>query len=227
MAIGEALLDRGFVVIPGPIPLGRLARLQSAYDTAMLAATGDDIKVGSTTTRVSDLVNRGAEFDEIYTFPPLLDACRHVIGESFRLSSLLGRTLRPRQPSQGLHVDVQRESADWPLLGFILMVDGFTPDNGATCFVPGSHQWEKSPDQSSDHAEPVVACGDPGSLIVFHASTWHGHTANTTGEPRRSIQGFFIPRGGRPGTDFDARMSQETRERLSPLAHEVLGTKVG
>ena len=26
---------------------------------------------------------------------------------------------------------------DWPLVGFILMVDEFRPDNGATRFVPG------------------------------------------------------------------------------------------
>lgn len=104
------------------------------------------------------------------------------------------------------------------------MVDGFTPDNGATCFVPGSHRWEKTPDQRTDLADPVLACGTAGSMVVFNGSTWHGATANTTSQPRRSIQGFYIPCQGRAGTDFDARMSPATRERLGPLAHEVLGT---
>lgn len=226
MSFQRELDERGFAVIAGPVPAERMPRLADAYDAVMATATGDDIKIGSTTTRVNDLVNRGAEFDGLYTFPPLLDACRQVIGPSFRLSSLLGRTLRAHQPGQGLHVDVRRDSADWPLVGFILMIDAFTPDNGATCFVPGSHKWAQTPDQSADHTEPVLACGEAGSLVVFHASTWHGHTANTTSKPRRSIQGFFIPSSGRAGTDFAAGMSPETRARLGQLAHEVLGTKV-
>ena len=41
---------------------------------------------------------------------------------------------------QALHVDVGRHAAEWPLVGFILMVDDFRPDNGATRFVPGSHR---------------------------------------------------------------------------------------
>jgi ectoine hydroxylase-related dioxygenase (phytanoyl-CoA dioxygenase family) len=35
--------------------------------------------------------------------------------------------------------DVQRDSSGWPLVGFILMIDAFRPDNGATRFVLGSH----------------------------------------------------------------------------------------
>lgn len=221
---------QGFVVIPGPVPPERIERLADAYDTVMATATGDDIKVGSTTTRVSDFVNRGAEFDALYVFPPVLEACRHVIGPTFRLSSLLGRTLRPHQPGQGLHVDVQRDSADWPLLGFILMVDEFRPDNGATCFVPGSHHWPKSPSGTvpgaqADGHKQELALGPAGSVLVFNGSTWHGHTVNTSNQPRRSIQGFFIPRTGRAATDFAARMSSETRARLSPVAQYVLGVE--
>jgi hypothetical protein len=99
---------------------------------------------------VSDFVNRSREFDDLYIFPPVRDACRRVIGGQ------------------------------------------------------------------------VLACGDAGSLLVFNGSAWHGHSANTSSGPRRSIQGAFIPREGRAGTDFAGRMSPETRARLSPLARQVL-----
>ena len=50
-----------------------------------------------------------------------------MIGVPFKLSSFQARTLRPASSAQGLHVDVARQSPDWPLLGFILMVDEFRP----------------------------------------------------------------------------------------------------
>lgn len=183
--------------------------------------------VGSSTTRVDDFVNRGPAFDDVYVYPPLLEACCRVIGRPFKLSSLLARTLRPHQPAQGLHVDVQPASADWPLLGFILMVDEFRPDNGATRFVPGSHEHPEPPkgapgDLGSDHPEQVLACGPAGSLLVFNCSTWHGHGANASDRPRRSLQGFFVPRTGHAATDFGGRMLPERRQRLSPIAKYLL-----
>jgi ectoine hydroxylase-related dioxygenase (phytanoyl-CoA dioxygenase family) len=176
---------------------------------------------------VSDFVNRGASFDDLYMFPPLLEACCRVIGAPFKLSSFQARTLRPGAHAQELHVDVRRHTADWPLLGFILMVDEFRADNGTTRFVPGSHRWPGAPEDTmrdvrAAHDGEVLACGTAGSLLVFNGSAWHGHTANTSNGPRRSIQGAFIPLGGRAATDFAARMQSETRARLSALAQTVL-----
>jgi hypothetical protein len=221
------LEERGFVVLPGMVAAEDMKRLTTAYTEAMISATGDDLRVGSTSTKVSDLVNRGAAFDNLYVFPPLLEACCQVIGRHFKLSSFHARTLRQGAHAQELHVDVRRNSADWPLLGFILMVDDFRPDNGTTRFVPDSHRWSSTPeDTMSDvraaHPTEVLACGSAGSLLVFNGSVWHGHTANTSDRPRRSIQGAFIPREGRAATDFAARMQPETRARLSSLAQTVL-----
>jgi ectoine hydroxylase-related dioxygenase (phytanoyl-CoA dioxygenase family) len=160
-------------------------------------------------------------------FPPLLGACCRVIARPFKLSSLHARTLRPHTPAQELHVDVPRESADWPLVSFIFMIDEFRPDNGATRFVPGSHRWLSTPEDTVSDlrahcAGQVLACGEAGSLLVFNGSTWHGHTSNGSSGSRRSLQGAFIPQGGLAGTDFAARMHPETRLRLSTLALQVL-----
>jgi ectoine hydroxylase-related dioxygenase (phytanoyl-CoA dioxygenase family) len=177
--------------------------------------------------RASDFVNRGSGFEALYVFPPLLEACCRVIGRPFKLSSFHARTLRSGAPAEELHVDVRHRSPDWPLLGFILMVDEFRPDDGATRFVPGSHHWAGAPaetlsDRRAEHPGQVLACGAAGSLLVFNGSAWHGHTANTSSGPRRSLQGAFIPRDGHAGTDFAARMQPDTHARLGPLARHVL-----
>jgi hypothetical protein len=224
------LQDHGFVVIPGPRSSDRIEELVDAYDAAIASASADDVRVGSTTTRVTDFVNRGPVFDDVYVFPPLLDACARVIGRPSKLSSFHARTVRAQSPAQELHVDVQRDSADWPLLGFILMIDEFRADNGATRFVPGSHLWMRTPadtmtDLRTSREDEVLACGPAGSLLVFNGSTWHGHAASISSRPRRSLQGAFIPRDGRAAIDWAARMPAETRARLSPLAQQVLSLR--
>ena len=225
------LQDRGFVIMPGPEPPEQLEQLVKAYDAAVDSAVGGDIRIGSTSTRVNDFVNRGAEFDRLYVFPPLLEACWRVIGRPFKLSSLHARTVRAHTPAQELHVDVDRGSADWPLVGFIFMIDGFRPDNGATRFVPGSHRWATTPeargiDPRVHHADELLACGEAGSMLIFNGSAWHGHTANPSNGPRRSLQGAFIPQEGSAATGFGARMSHETRSRLNDVALRLTSSRM-
>ncbi len=189
----------GFVILPDVISAGRLTEIGAAYDRLMTLGSGGDFRIGSTTTRLYFTDNK-AEFEDIYHYPPLLNACRAFIGEPFRLSALLGRTVRPGSSAQDLHADIERTRGDESMAGFILMLDSFTQENGATRFVPGSHDWpdfpsDRSVDPSQEWEGEVLACGDAGSIIVFHAGIWHGHTANSTFKARRSIQGYFVRSG--------------------------------
>lgn len=226
-AAANELREAGFVVISGPVAPERLRRVAAAYDAAMDSGSAADVKVARTTTRMYDFVNRSPEFDDVYLYPPLLEACCEVIGAPFKLSSVLGRTLRPRSVAQDLHVDIQRNAEDLPMAGFILMLDEFRPDNGATRFVPGSHRWPGVPedvmhDRQAGYEGEVLACGRAGSMIVFDGSVWHGHTANTCDEARRSIQGYFVRREARSGIDLRARMRPETMARIGALARYLL-----
>jgi ectoine hydroxylase-related dioxygenase (phytanoyl-CoA dioxygenase family) len=224
----EELQEVGFVVIPGPFESRDLPQIAAIYDSVLESASAVDKKIGSSTTRVNDFVNRDSDFDPLYIHQPLLDASRHIIGKPFKLSSMHARTLRPNSQAQGLHIDFKPHEERFPLAGFILMVDEFRDDNGATGFVPGSHKWSVSPneltsDALADYQNQIrTARGQAGSMIVFNGSVWHGHTANLTGSPRRSIQGAYIPRDAQSGTDFKSRMSLETFSRISELAKYLL-----
>jgi ectoine hydroxylase-related dioxygenase (phytanoyl-CoA dioxygenase family) len=59
-------------------------------------------------------------------------------------------------------------------------------------------------------------------MIIYNGSVWHGHGANLTDKPRRSIQGAFIRREAPSGEDLPARMKAETLTRISPLAKYLL-----
>jgi Phytanoyl-CoA dioxygenase (PhyH) len=216
--VAYALRTDGFVVIPGPVRAARLADLAHLYDEVVSEALPDDIKIGSTTTRVRDFVNRVAEFDELFLYPPILQACCCVIEQPFKLSTMHARTLRPRTSAQQLHVDFPSDVQGWPMVGFILMIDDFTAENGAICFIPGSQGIGTPPASSS----LVPARGPAGSVIVFNGSVWHGHGPNRTDSPRRSIQGAYIRRTETSGETLPALMRPETLVSMGALAKYLL-----
>jgi hypothetical protein len=224
--VAAQLRDAGFVVIPGPATPGGIERLSEAYDHAIATADAADVR-GASSTRVTDFVNRGPEFEGIYMFPPLLAACCLIIGQPFKLSGTRARTLEPGAPIEGLHVDVKPRADGWPIVGFILMVDAFDAENGATRFVPGSHLKLDDPSEfmsnrSNAHEDEVLACGPAGSVIIFNGSVWHSHTANRSGRRRRSLQGHFIPRDAQASVDHAARIRPEVLGRIGNLAKYVL-----
>jgi len=223
------LRDAGVVVIPGPVTPGGIERLSEAYDRAVATADAADIRVSSS-TRVTDFVDRGPEFDSIYVFPPLLAACCLTIGQPFKLSGTRARTLEPGAPVEGLHVDVKPRADGWPIVGFIVMVDAFDPENGATRFVPGSHLTLRDPrellsDPTNVHAGQILACGSAGSMIIFNGSVWHGHTANRSRRRRRSLQGHFIPRHAQSSVDHAGRLRPEVLGRIGNVAKYVLAVE--
>lgn len=224
--VAAQLRDTGFVVIPGPATPGGIERLSAAYDDTVAIADAADVRVASS-TRVTDFVSRGPEFDGIYLFPPLLAACCLIIGQPFKLSGTRARTLEPGAPVEGLHVDVKPGADGWPIVGSIMMVDAFDAENGATRFVPGSHlklcdPSEVMTNRTSAHEDEVLACGPAGSIIIFNGSVWHSHTANRSRRRRRSLQGHFIPRHARASVDHAVRASPEVLGRIGNLARYVL-----
>ena len=228
--VARRLRDVGYIVIEGPVAHNKCAQLAEAYDAAVLAAHPDDVSIRSS-TRVSDFVNRGPDFDELYIYGPLLAACCRIIARPFKLSTMHARTLEPGASVEALHVDFKREADGWPMVGFIIMVDEFRSDNGATRFVPGSHMALNVPgdvmkDVTADYEGQVMACGPAGSIIIYNGSAWHGWTANRSDKPRRSIQGAFIRREAQSGVNLPARMRPETLARIGPLAKYVLNLKL-
>src|SRR5207237_8940538 len=115
----------------------------------------------------------------------------------------------------------------WPMVGVIFMLDDFRRYNGATRFVPGSQRWSHAPsdvmqDATADYEGQVSACGPAGSVVIYNGSVWHGHGVNQTKEPRRSIQGAYIRRHDKQGTNQAARTRPETIARIGALAKYIL-----
>src|SRR5262249_13283690 len=66
----QELHENGFTVVPDVVSSENLTRIAKAYDAALDSACADDKRISRSTTRVTDLVNKGdGAFDAVYIYP--------------------------------------------------------------------------------------------------------------------------------------------------------------
>ena len=105
-----------------------------------------------------------------------------------------------------------------------MLVD-FTPGNGATRVVPGSHLFGRQPHGTSD-MEAVSAEGPAGTALIIDARIWHGTGANVTGGERLALLTTFCGPQFRPQENFTVGTSPEVLREASPGLLALLGFKV-
>jgi hypothetical protein len=180
--------------------------------------------------RLADLVNKGKVFDIFYTHPRLLAGIAHVLGQSIKLSSLNYRAAKPGMGLQKLHVDwseaVQPDA--FTVCNSIWLLDNFSKENGATRIVPGTHKSGALPqdllaDPFASHPDEVIINAPAGSVFIFNSHAWHGGTTNNTGKSRRSIHSYFCRSDQPQQVDQSRYIKDETLQRLSPAAVNILG----
>ena len=184
---------------------------------------GHEFKQEEHAHRLSNLIDKGEVFGRAVSLPWVLEYVRHVLGPDAKLSSLNARSADPHtEVGQPLHVDmgaIPDEKGYW-VCNTVWMLDDFTPENGATRMVPGSHRWGTRPqevleDTMAPHPQEVLLTGTAGSIAVMNAHMWHGGTANRTASPRLAMHGFFCRR--------DKPQQQYQKQLLRPEVQSALG----
>lgn len=229
-----ANLDRdGFLILPNLLDAVQVRSLQDRIEELFRAEgeeAGCEFKKESGARRLANCVDKGAVFEAAIQIPEILEAKAHILGPSFKLSSLNVRSTNPHsEADQPLHVDMNGIADDkgfW-VANTIFMIDDFTLDNGATRIVPGSHLWGQRPqeqmqDPFAPHPQQVLVTGTAGTVVVCNAHAWHGGTANRTGTQRRAMHAFYC-RSDKPQQQYQKQLLRpETQARLSPQMRALL-----
>jgi ectoine hydroxylase-related dioxygenase (phytanoyl-CoA dioxygenase family) len=187
---------------------------------------GHEFRTEAHAHRLANLVDKGDVFARAIMLPDVLDGVRHVLGPEIKLSSLNARSADPRgDVGQPLHVDmgaVPDEKGYW-VCNTIWMLDDFTPENGATRMIPGSHRWGTRPqdvlaDPHAAHPDEVLLTGKAGGIVIMNAHLWHGGTANRTAAPRLAMHAFYCRR--------DKAQQQYQKRLLRPEVQACLSSEV-
>lgn len=227
------LRDQGFVILQGLMDADWLSEVCAATDRLMREegmSAGSEFRLEPGSDRLANLVDKGECFQRVVSHPVLLEAVEAVLGPDWKLSSLNYRAALPgEQGLQPLHCDMGlvADESGYSVFNSIWMLDDFTPDNGPTRFVPGSHKSGQLPqdalaDPFAMHPDEQVGLGRAGDVILTNAHMWHGGTANHSRLPRRSLHGFYV-RGDKPQQQFQKRLLRpETQRALSPQMRRIL-----
>lgn len=243
-----ALERDGVVIVEGLLPAEVAARVNDEVDGAVAAADPDapmfnpiaKAFMGACTKSVPGVPGISPTFaTKVMCHPVLLGLAESILGpHCARFQLNLGQILErgPGSVDQWLHrdegvwVDVPKPRPELQLASVIALVD-FTPDNGATRLVPGSHRWPDRylpMDQQITPAADQIAVAEmpAGSAVIYTGGVIHGGGANCTDQPRRAVHLSYCLGWLRTEENNYLSIPPAIAAALPRQAQEVLGYSV-
>ncbi|MCW0216499.1 MAG: phytanoyl-CoA dioxygenase family protein [Pseudonocardia sp.] len=180
--------------------------------------------------RVSTLMNKGEEFQEVATHAGIGSLLQHVLGERFLLTSFTANITTPGCELQVLHQDqgyVNRPQPTYAIVANVAwMLDDVDEVNGGTRVVPGSHLWDHPlGEHPVGEAAPreITTTAPAGTALIIDGRTWHGAGANRSERRRHVLLSNFCRVWVRQQENPFLAIAPEVEAGLSPQLRRLLG----
>ncbi len=170
------------------------------------------------------MLNKTRSCDRAVEHPRVLALLDRLLMPNYLLSMVQVINIRPGEAAQMLHTD----DGFYPLprprkalsAATIWAVDDFTPANGATDIVLGSHEWGDRLPSESDERVPVVM--PAGSCVFFLGTLWHGGGANRADSSRLALTAQYCEPWLRPQEAFTLSTPHDIVRAVSEDAASTL-----
>ena len=228
------LAELGFCLVADALDPDQVASLRGriAELAEQEVADGTDyVYENGSNQRVWTLLNKGPEFAELALHPLAVQMMEHLLGFGFLLSNIDANIAGPGGQPMFLHADQSFVPDPWPwpfplVANIMWMLDDFTPENGATCVVPGSHKRGHGPAPAdlAGRATALPVRAPAGTALVFDGRLWHQTGANVTAEERRhGILAYYCRPFMRQQENWFVSLRPEVLEAASPQLRQLLG----
>jgi ectoine hydroxylase-related dioxygenase (phytanoyl-CoA dioxygenase family) len=188
---------------------------------------------------VSFLPNKGRPFIDLVCGAAMERYCNHAFhGVASHLTSASATIIHKGAAAQVIHSDQQA----WPfltpvpaMLSFAVCLTDFMPENGATCFVPGTRDgpppaigWRDDLERvgNLDSVEPMAFAAPAGTLAMWDGRIWHGQGGSTAEKPRIGIVLSYAMHMVRPQENLPASVHDDVYATLSDEEKRRLGFEV-
>ena len=222
----------GFTLVPDVLTADQVGSLKDILiRCAEEAGEADHVNRGGASYLVRNLPTLDPVFFPIIDHQTILPILEHFLGESLILGSLNSRIVRPGDGEQDFHSDIpgyMLNLASPVMMNTVWMLDDFSPENGGTRIVPGSHKSGlDGPPTGMDvkHVyQPVCAAG---SVLVFNGQCWHAGGANSSQQNRHALFAHYRKSMLRFHLDPRDGFPEDWFERLTPRQRELMRMQRG
>jgi hypothetical protein len=170
-------------------------------------------------------------FQEAVLNPVVLTLVTHLLGANAILSNCLAFLKGPGEEDLALHSDNVYIPSPFPVHAQVCnatwLLTDYSRDDGALCFVPGSHQFARHPKAGEALAERVPVTAPAGSLAFWHGHTWHGAFARRRPGIRMNLINAFMRMYMRPQEPYAENVTPAQLARRPPRFATLLGQHVG
>lgn len=225
-----ALATDGFVVLERVLGNDEIAAIKTALAPHLATTpTGRNRFEGLKSQRVYALVAKDPVFADLVSHPRILQLLDQLLEPNYLLSAALAISHGGGEDPQQFHYDdgSYRIPRPRPHVGVsaIWAIDEFTPANGATELIPGSHGWgDERPGPDDPRRQKMVM--PAGSVVVFVGTVWHRGGANTTDRPRLAITPQYCQPWARQLENMALAVPLDVAARCSPRVQELLGYSI-
>lgn len=132
----------------------------------------------------------GGSFLALLDNERLLSGFEDVLGPGCIVYAYTSSSMPPDAAnfSRRVHVDSPRLIPGYVTnMGATILLDDFTPENGATTFLPGSHTRLERPSDEEYAAGAQRVVAPAGSVFFFNARLWHSGAHNDTQDWRHAL----------------------------------------
>ncbi len=154
------------------------------------------------------------------------DFMKSFFGGKYILNSYGGVINLTANPSYvaNIHRDIRFFTGEFPLmLNLLIMLDDFTPENGATYLLEGSHKADRKPDKDHFYAAAVRATGQRGDALFFNSNLWHAAGLNITSGKRRALTLTFTKPFMKQQLDYSRSLGYQQVEAMNDDIKQIVG----
>lgn len=223
-----AMDEFGWVVVENILPDDLTQRLRDASYTAYEIRRAIQNKNGLE-------VNMDGTIHHAVDQPVFIELLEHLYCDAFILDYFSGQYIlnsyggvinMPNRPSYvcNIHRDVRTFSGKTnTMLNLLVMLDDFTPKNGATHVLSGSHREEEKPSDETFFREAERVTGSAGSLLFFNSNLWHAAGENKSDRDRCALTLTFTKPYMKQQMDYPRFLGYHEGDRFSERLQQVLG----
>ncbi len=241
MNVKDQIEKLGYTLLPNLISASECDRYKQLLERDYRKYSSSHANSGNITSHglddkskekvVYNMHNKDLAWYKLFEHPKVLEVLDFMLkegsyknSEPYYLYNNSARCPLKGNPGQQLHLDSRLPGINHCIVANVLWVlDDFTPENGATRVVPGSHKYTTFTEDGKIYDEEILITAKKGSAIVFNANLWHGGGANTNGKSRWALALGYARWFIKPAFDYMQNTPEDVYNQLTLAQKKLMG----